>query len=276
MNLKILDYSITTPEDSIPVDESIIVVGDSFKLIDYLPFSFASLIFIDPPYGRVVDIAWDKVRLEDFFTKTFSIKLTRRMNDAGSLYVCCGEGEKSDSYSHFKSIFGDRLHFKDHITISKERGIGNRKGWMYAREEMQWWVYDNDSFIWNEDAQYSTERRKRDGNGPIKPGQDGKERKSPYKRLTNVWADISFMTPDVVLRQKFHKTPKPVKLIERVILAHTKPGDIVFDCFAGAMTTWEACRRTGRRFVGIELSMDHVVKGIEYFEKQNNGQLELI
>ena len=272
MTLKILDYSISLPEFPISIDESIIVVGDTLKLIDYLPFGFAHLIFIDPPYGEVVDADWDKWIITDSVAK----QIVDRITSNGSMYICCGEGELSDSYSLAKKTFSKHLHFKDHITIGKERGNGNKKGWMYAREEMIWAVKDKSNFVWNEDAQYSTERRKRDGDGPVKPGQDGKERKSPYKRLTNVWTDISFMTPDVVQRQKFHLTPKPVKLIERVILAHTKPGDIVFDCFAGAMTTWEACRRTGRRFVGVELSMEHVVKGIEYFEKQNNGQLELI
>lgn len=238
-----------------------IYVGDTRKLIPLMPDGFANLTLIDPPYGKVVHYEWDKQIVDEFVAR----ELVRTLAPNGSLYICCGEGERSDSYSYFKELFSSLLTFKDHITVSKERGIGNRKGWMYAREEIQWWVKNPKDFVWNVDAQYSTERRKRDGNGPVKPGQNGKERRSPFKRLTNVWTDISFMTADVVQRQKIHPTPKPVKLFERIIRSHTKPGDMVFDCYAGVMTTWEACRRLERKCCTIELDRNSVVQGLEFF-----------
>lgn len=49
-----------------------------------------------------------------------------------------------------------------------------------------------------------------------------------------------------------HITPKPVALIENIILHTTDPGDVVLDCFMGSGTTGVACVRTGRLFVGIE------------------------
>jgi modification methylase len=51
---------------------------------------------------------------------------------------------------------------------------------------------------------------------------------------------------------KAHPTQKPEALLHRVILASTKPGDVVLDPFFGTGTTGAAAKRLGRRFIGIE------------------------
>ena len=56
--------------------------------------------------------------------------------------------------------------------------------------------------------------------------------------------------------QKVHLTSKPVKLIMD-LLAVTKPGAIVLDPFMGGGSVGEGCVRTGRSYIGIELSSDY-------------------
>jgi modification methylase len=51
---------------------------------------------------------------------------------------------------------------------------------------------------------------------------------------------------------KAHPTQKPEALLHRVILASTKPGDVILDPFFGTGTTGAVARRLGRKFVGIE------------------------
>jgi hypothetical protein len=51
---------------------------------------------------------------------------------------------------------------------------------------------------------------------------------------------------------KAHPTQKPEALLHRVILASTKPGDIILDPFFGTGTTGAAAKRLGRRYIGIE------------------------
>jgi site-specific DNA-methyltransferase (adenine-specific) len=46
---------------------------------------------------------------------------------------------------------------------------------------------------------------------------------------------------------------KPVGLQARLIDALTNPGDIVIDPAAGSYSVLEACRRTGRRFLGCDI-----------------------
>ena len=48
-------------------------------------------------------------------------------------------------------------------------------------------------------------------------------------------------------------TPKPERLIERVLTLATNPGDIVLDSFLGSGTTAAVAHKMGRRWIGIEL-----------------------
>lgn len=50
----------------------------------------------------------------------------------------------------------------------------------------------------------------------------------------------------------YHPTQKPELLLERIISATTKPGDLVLDPFCGSGTTCYVAKKLGRRFIGIE------------------------
>jgi modification methylase len=52
--------------------------------------------------------------------------------------------------------------------------------------------------------------------------------------------------------KKLHPTQKPEALLARVILATSRPDDLVLDPFCGTGTTGAVAKRLGRRFVGIE------------------------
>lgn len=54
-----------------------------------------------------------------------------------------------------------------------------------------------------------------------------------------------------VVRQN-HPTPKPEDMIRRMVLASSRPGDLVLDLFSGTGTTARVCLDTGRRFTGCE------------------------
>lgn len=49
-----------------------------------------------------------------------------------------------------------------------------------------------------------------------------------------------------------HETQKPEWLLERIILASTKPNECVLDPFMGSGTTGVSAIKNGRRFIGIE------------------------
>lgn len=106
----------------------------------------------------------------------------------------------------------------------------------------------------------------------------------PYKMLKNVRAEaqnnpLGKVPTDVWEKNNhtasreyvgWHSTQKPISLTERMIKAHTQPGDIVLDCFSGAGTTMIACANTGRSFQGCEFDAEYVEKSLERFKKLSN------
>ena len=58
--------------------------------------------------------------------------------------------------------------------------------------------------------------------------------------------------------KSLHNTQKPMDLLRRVILASTKPGDIILDPFVGSGTTAATARELGRQFIGIDREETYV------------------
>ncbi len=59
-----------------------------------------------------------------------------------------------------------------------------------------------------------------------------------------------------------HPTQKPEALLERIIAASSKPGDLILDPFAGTFTTCAVAQRLGRQSIGIERELDFVKIGL--------------
>lgn len=227
---------------------------DCSEFIKCLQDDSIDLTIADPPYV-LSNEKWDK---EDIFTSSLISELYRVLKPTSNLYVWCGIGEKSQSLIRWFPLLCEKFYFKDLITWKKQRGIGMRKGWLYTREEIMWFVKDNKKFTWNEKEQYCNEKRPW---SIVKRG--GKlVNKSEYKRITNVWTDIfedGFgHSPQSYSKNRFHSTPKPLKAIERIVSLHTAEGDLVFDPFTGTGSTAIVCKKLNRNFIGCELDINFV------------------
>ena len=64
-----------------------------------------------------------------------------------------------------------------------------------------------------------------------------------------------------------HPTQKPIALLERIILASTNEGDLIFDPFSGSSTTGVSAINTHRRFVGTELESEFINLSIARLER---------
>ena len=69
--------------------------------------------------------------------------------------------------------------------------------------------------------------------------------------LSDVWTDIPAL-PHNSKEKVAHPTQKPVKLMERIVSLYSNPDDLVLDFCMGSGSTGIACRRLGRKFIGIE------------------------
>lgn len=75
---------------------------------------------------------------------------------------------------------------------------------------------------------------------------------NPIMGYHDVWSDIDFYK-----EKRYHPTQKPVKLIERLVMASSNEGDLVLDPFMGAGSTALACLKTNRKYIGYELSEEY-------------------
>lgn len=76
------------------------------------------------------------------------------------------------------------------------------------------------------------------------------------KQMKDVWTGP--LTSSAEKKFGKHPTQKPLYLLERIILASTKEGDIVLDPFCGSSTTGVACRKLGRFYIGIDNCIEYI------------------
>lgn len=228
----------------------ILICGNA---LDWLPRirNTATLIIADPPYYKVTKEDWDNQWIDELdyivWCDTWFKMCYGVLETNGNFYLWQQIGAKSQVLIDLVVYLRKYFVFQDWITWSKSRGMGNRKGWLFTREECLWYTRTKE-YIWNEAAQYDPTK----STNRSDLGFNGQPRKSQFKRYTNVWEcneDQSYG----VNRIRAHYTPKPLILIERIVNAHTlAPNDLVIDPFMGSGTTGVACINLNRRFIGIE------------------------
>lgn len=92
----------------------------------------------------------------------------------------------------------------------------------------------------------------------------------PGLPLQNLWLDIPALNSQAEERVGY-PTQKPVALLERIILASTKEGDVVLDPFCGCGTAVVASQKRGRQWIGIDIT--HVAVSVlkQRLEKEFPG-----
>jgi site-specific DNA-methyltransferase (adenine-specific) len=241
--------------------ESKIILGDCLKELPALKSKSVDLVINDPPNFGVIKDKWDNQwkSLGEYigWSRRWAEECFRVLKDSGSMYVWGSVGEKCDTIIRLKLLLDEvGFTFKDWITWKKQRGMGNRRGWLYTREEILWFVKDNKNFTWNVDSQYSSEKRKSQHFG-FDSWKKGHRPLSENYRISNVWTDIAEQTWNWKDIKTQHSTPKPIEALSRIIKAHTREGDRVLDCFVGSGSTAVACKRLTRKFIGIEIDPDY-------------------
>ena len=71
------------------------------------------------------------------------------------------------------------------------------------------------------------------------------------------WSQYTNVFTDLVDTSKIHPFRKPPSLLRRLILNHTKLGDVILDPFFGSGTTLSEAYYNGRSYIGIENNPDY-------------------
>ena len=77
-------------------------------------------------------------------------------------------------------------------------------------------------------------------------------------KLRNITKDVYKCSTSSKQRNSIdHPTPKKIKAIHQLIKGFTNEDNLILDCFMGSGTTALACKQTGRRWVGFEISPEY-------------------
>jgi len=236
-----------------------VVCANIFDAIGNIPKASVDLLFVDPPYNlnkRFNNNSFSKMDSEEYATwmdSWFSL-LVKMLKNNASVYVC-GDWQSS---SAIYQVISNYLYIHNRITWEREKGRGALKNWKNASEDI-WFGSCSKEYYFNPDAVKLKRRviapyRDPDGNP-----KDWNETANGNFRLTypsNLWTDLTvpfWSMPE----NTDHPTQKPEKLVAKIVLASSRPGDLVLDPFLGSGTTAVVAKKTGRNFIGIEIEDEY-------------------
>lgn len=188
------------------------------------------------------------------YLRTWFKKVCDKLKPDGSLYMC-GDWKCSSSQ---QKVISEELTVINRITRQREKGRGAKTNWKNAMEDIWFAVKDKDNYYFDVDSV----KMKRQVIAPYKENgkpKDWEETDEGNFRITfpsNFWDDISipfWSMPE----NTDHPTQKPEKLIAKLVLASSRPGDIVLDPFVGSGTTCVVAKKLGRHYLGIEIDEEY-------------------
>ncbi|MEO8648330.1 MAG: DNA methyltransferase [Acidobacteriota bacterium] len=228
-----------------------LICGDAFSILPSLPMGSFDLLFADPPYNISKNFGSESFRQTsaDQYEAWLDSWLTLcqpLIKETASVYIC-GDWRSSSAIQRIGSKY---FILQNRITWEREKGRGAKRNWKNTAEDI-WFFTVSDKFTFNIDA-VKTRRRviaPYRENGIAKDwNEQGKFRDT---HPSNLWTDIS--VPFWSMSENTdHPTQKPEKLLAKILLASSDPGDLVLDPFAGSGTTAVAARKLGRDFLAIE------------------------
>jgi site-specific DNA-methyltransferase (adenine-specific) len=236
-----------------------IIHQDFHDVCRFLPPAFADLVILDPPYNLTKDYngrvfhAQEAKAYKTWFDDVIS-SLLPLLRPTATVYAC---SDWQTSTLIFP-ILDTHFHVRNRITWEREKGRGAKANWKNNTEDI-WFCTIGDHYHFDVEA-VKLKRRViapyRTANGDPK---DWKESEKGNHRLThpsNIWSDITvpfWSMPE----NTDHPTQKPEKLVAKLILASSRPRDVVFDPFLGSGTTAVVAEKLGRRYSGVELDRDY-------------------
>ncbi|KPK75302.1 MAG: DNA methyltransferase [Phycisphaerae bacterium SM23_30] len=253
-------------EDTVIQGDCIEVLAEELRRRNGKPF--ADLIFADPPFniGYVYDKYDDKVEHDEYvrWTRQWMQACCEVLTEHGSFWVAIG-----DDYVAEVRIIGRALNLvmRNWIIWYYTFGQNTRKKFARSHTHIIYFVKNDKNFIFNDEVirvpsarqtTYNDKRAHPKGKVPddtwiLRPA----EMPEAFRADEDTW-QFSRVCGTFKERAGFHGCQMPEKLLERIILVASNPGDLVLDPFSGSGTTGAAAAALGRRYLAIEISENYV------------------
>lgn len=244
-----------------------------------------NLIYIDPPFGAGIDRVrrirlrgpgsarlvsvpdveyrdtWEDDAYLQFMYERL-IALRELLADDGSIYLHCDFRKAHLLRGLMDEVFGAERMLNEIIWFYPSGGDGerqfNRKHdtiLLYARSDR--WTFNYDEVLIPYTPRQLARFRHADEHGRYYWNVNPRgERVKTYLRKPGIGAYDVWTIPinAALVRDLGYPTTKPPVLLERIVRASSRPGDVVLDCFAGSGTTAVVAQQLGRRWIACDIN----------------------
>ncbi|CAK8713376.1 Methyltransferase [Candidatus Electronema halotolerans] len=243
-------------------DGHCIYLGDALETLrTELPAESVDLIFLDPPYniGKKFAGFYDKWPSDEAYAEwayQWLDECIRVLKPTGTLYVMTS----TQAMPYFDIFLKKKLTVLSRIIWHYDSsGVQAKRYYGSMYEPILHCVKDSQQYVFNADeikveAKTGAQRKLIDYR---------KATPAPYsteKIPGNVW-----YFPRVRYRMdeyENHPSQKPESLLERIIRASSREGDVVLDLFAGTFTTAAVAKKLQRRTISVELQEEYLKIGL--------------
>lgn len=288
--------------------------GDNLQVMSHMLKEYRGkidLIYIDPPFDSKADYkkkievkgigkttsdstSFEEKQYGDIWTNDEYLQfmyerlllMRELLSPNGSIYIHLDEKR-----SHYVKIVLDEVFgsdcFRRELIWSTKTSSGFKaaaNNWVRTHDTILYYCKDSASFnkqYWDYGEEYKARFRKKDENGRLYRDDRGNGIKQYLDELKgipmgDVWDDImSFQQAATSSELLGYPTQKPEALVERIIMASSNPGDIVFDCFMGSGTTQSVAMKLGRKYIGADINLGAIqttTKRLINIEKELENQ----
>lgn len=258
--------------------------GDNLQVMSHLLKEYRGkidLIYIDPPFDSKAEyklkvILKGKSITNDinvFEEKQYSdiwsndeylqfmyerlILLKELLSDSGSIYLHCDWHKVHHLRMLMDEVFGPN-NFVNEIIWSYRTAAGG-KGEFNKQHDNILFYQKSKTRVFNEQKEKSYTKAKGRKAGIVNYGAadteffEDDEGVYRWSGMRDVW-EIPYINSQASERSGY-PTQKPEAIIERIVEASSRPGNLVFDCFMGSGTTQAVAMKLGRRFLGADINL---------------------
>lgn len=234
--------------------------GDMRAVCPLLAPGCADLIISDPPYNLTKSYDGTAFRRRgaaeyEEYTRAWLAAVEPLLSPRGSIYVCCDW----QSSLVIGRVLEELFTVRNRITWQREKGRGARRNWKNSMEDI-WFATRGEEYTFDLDAVRQRRRVIAPYRADGQPKDWVESAQGAYRDTcpSNFWDDITVPFWSMA-ENTAHPTQKPEKLLAKLILASSSPGDTVLDPFLGSGTTSVTAKKLDRHYIGIELEPRYCV-----------------
>jgi site-specific DNA-methyltransferase (adenine-specific) len=237
--------------------------GDSLQWLKGICDESVDLVFADPPYN-IKKADWDKFESQEEYIQ-WSLKwikeASRILKPSGSLYIC-GFSEiladlKHPAMRYFSNCRWLIWHYRNKANLGNDWGRSH-ESILHLRKTNTFGLNIDDIRV-----PYGKHTLKYPSHPQAESSQYGNGKPS-----SKIWTPnpLGGKPKDVIeipttcngMGEKTkHPTQKPEELLRKLILAASRPGDIVLDPFSGSGTTLVTAEQLGRKWIGCDMNEEY-------------------